>query len=149
MKRNILLSLLIGMMGVMALSGCEKKYTTKNVGIDTIKKHLVGEWKCTDTQYSDGELKVTFYDDSISSTSTVSRSHVFNYRNKEIVGYEVVGDSIKIYFNHNNGNEQYVLCQKFAFTLRDTHLRMEYDGMLPQYGNGPLHIYHFRKTRGR
>ena len=136
------------MIVVIALSGCEKKYTAKNVGIDSVKRQLIGEWKCTDAQYSDGELKVTFYDDSISSTSTASRRHVFDYGNKKIIGYEIIEDSIKIHFYYK-GNEQNILCQKFAFTLRDSHLRMEYDGALLQYGNRPLFVYHFTKTSGR
>ena len=148
MKKKIFISLLVVAMGVMALTGCEKKYTAKNVGVDTVRKQLVGEWKCTDYEYNDGELNLTFYEDSISATSTTSRSHVFNYDNKKIIGYELVDDSIKIHFYYN-GNEQNILCQKFAFTLRETQLRMEYDGMLLQPGDRPLFVYHFRKIRGR
>ncbi len=82
MKRNILLSLLIGMMGVMAFVGCEKpepivpseepQQTIEDTTIvqDTMLTYFVGEWECIDYRYSNnGGLFLRFSMDSLFATN--------------------------------------------------------------------------------
>ena len=67
MKKNIFVSLLIGMMGVIALCGCEKKYTAKETNIENMTECFIGQWKCTDSKYcrDDDKILLNFDIDSL------------------------------------------------------------------------------------
>lgn len=149
MKRNIFISLLIGMMGVIALYGCEKKYTAKDLGIDTIREFIVGEWKCTDSKYKQGgELILKFNENGVIVTNTSSRESLFD--NRVIFDYEFIEDTLKMYYYPSYpGYEQCIECIPFIFHLSEMHMDIYYNGMMIEDPNGAMREYNFRKITRR
>ena len=110
MKKSILLSLLIGMMGVMAFVGCEKpepivpseepQQTIEDTTIvqDTMLTYFVGEWECIDSRYSNnGGLFLSFSRDFLVATNNaIDFSHDFDgneypYQIQSIFNYPANG----------------------------------------------------------
>lgn len=92
MKKNILISLLVGMMGVMAFMGCEKQepivpnedpqqpIEDTTIVQDPLLTYFVGEWECIDYRYSNyGGLFLRFSMDSLFATNNaIDFSHDFD-----------------------------------------------------------------------
>lgn len=144
MKIKILLSLLIGMIGVIAFSGCEKKYTTKNDGVEIVKKNILGEWKCTNYRYNrDGVLKLIFEEDSIQIINTTSQKSIFD--NRTYCGFDFAEDTMKMYYYIDEND--YFLYSPFTFSLSNSRLSMSFLGGMSQPGDMPDSDYNFKKIR--
>ena len=88
MKKNVLISLLVGIMGVMAFVRCE----TSEI---YVKKNIKGEWICTNPDYTkDGEMKLIFEKKNVIVIKTASHPSLFD--NKKYSGYDFKGEVLKL-----------------------------------------------------
>ena len=145
MRRNFILSLLIGMMGVIALSGCEKKHMTDYAKIndnENIAEYFVGQWKCTDIKYciDDDKILLRFTTDSLYvDVNTKNRTTFPKGRFK----YEFYMDTLHIFTEH------YPWSYVYSINEDKNRMILNYTGTVMATANEelPSLIYNFRRIK--
>ena len=132
MKKSILLSLLIGMMGVIALSGCEKSEIST-------RKHIKGEWVCVNDLYNnDGELKLIFKKDNVTVVNTISHPSVFDDKK---YSYDLKDDVLTLHCE--DGRD---LSFTFSLDNDSATLTLQYHGLVFPSPGMPSEYYVLKKT---
>ena len=132
MKKIVIISLLVGMMGMMALSGCEKSEIST-------RKHIKGEWVCTDYEYSkNGELKLIFKGNNVTVINTTFIPSVFD--DKKYSGYDFKDDALTLHCE--DGRDL-----SFTFSIDDnnTTMSLEFLGGVSQCPSSASGFYMFEK----
>ena len=132
MKKNIFVLLLIGIMGVIALCGCEKNYTAKETNIENMTECFIGQWKCTDSKYcrDDDKILLNFDIDSLYvEVNTKYRCAFPKGRYK----YEFLADTLCIFMDN--------YCMSYVYSINSNNknrMSLNYTGIVIAPANEPL-----------